>query len=297
MRKLLTFLFAFLAGGAACWAQAAYDPVTSDPPVVDAQFPAQIATLSVGSGGVTINGRGLIAQGKGPHPTVLLLHGFPGNELNLDIAQAMRRAGWNVFMFHYRGSWGSGGHYAIANVLDDTAAVLHHLRTKADADWRIDPNRIVLVGHSVGGFAALNTAASDAGVKSVASIAGLDVARVGEVIAGSETMRQGMTSFVKSSGSINVPDAAAFVKEWTNTPSVWKFPSLASKLASKQVLLVGGSKDTLAPMANHYTPLLQALKAEMNSRVTEVVLDGDHAFSDKRIALTRAVLAWLQLQQ
>jgi len=49
------------------------------------------------------------AQGAGPHPTVVLLHGFPGNEKNLVLAQALRRAGWNVVFFHYRGSWGSGG--------------------------------------------------------------------------------------------------------------------------------------------------------------------------------------------
>jgi pimeloyl-ACP methyl ester carboxylesterase len=50
-----------------------------------------------------------VAAGKGPHPTLLLLHGFPGNEQNLDLAQAARRAGWNVLTLHYRGSWGSPG--------------------------------------------------------------------------------------------------------------------------------------------------------------------------------------------
>ncbi len=33
-----------------------------------------------------------IPAGAGPHPTVVLLHGLPGNEKNLDLAQAMRRA-------------------------------------------------------------------------------------------------------------------------------------------------------------------------------------------------------------
>ena len=32
------------------------------------------------------------AAGSGPHPTVLLLHGIPGCERNLDLAQALRRA-------------------------------------------------------------------------------------------------------------------------------------------------------------------------------------------------------------
>ena len=39
-----------------------------------------------------------IASGPGPHPTVLMLHGFPGNEKNLDLAYSFRRAGWNVLV-------------------------------------------------------------------------------------------------------------------------------------------------------------------------------------------------------
>jgi len=33
--------------------------------------------------------------GVGPRPTALLLHGVPGVEKNLDIAYALRDAGWN----------------------------------------------------------------------------------------------------------------------------------------------------------------------------------------------------------
>ena len=44
------------------------------------------------------------ANGQGPHPTIVLLHGFPGNEKNLDLAQSLRRAGYNVLFFHYRGA-------------------------------------------------------------------------------------------------------------------------------------------------------------------------------------------------
>ncbi|MEJ6022701.1 alpha/beta hydrolase family protein [Ramlibacter sp. PS4R-6] len=287
--------FLFLAVATSAWGQS-FDPITTDPPAGDPQFAAQPALLSVQSGGVTLNGRGLIAQGKGPHPTVLLLHGFPGNELNLDLAQAMRRAGWNVFMFHYRGNWGSGGQYSFPNVLEDTATVLAHLRTRANPAWRVDPGRIVLVGHSVGGFAALNTAAADAGVKSVASIAGFDVSLNGESLAANAAMRDGFTNFVKAQGSINVPDAEGFIKAWTTAPASWKFPGLASKLATKNVLMVMGSRDTVSTPAIHHAPLLQALRATPGAQVAEVVLETDHNFSDKRIALQRAILEWLSKQ-
>ena len=61
-----------------------------------------------------------VAGGKGPHPTVILMHGLPGNERNLDLAQAIRRAGWDVLTFTYRGAWGSPGDFSIANAMEDT---------------------------------------------------------------------------------------------------------------------------------------------------------------------------------
>jgi pimeloyl-ACP methyl ester carboxylesterase len=59
-----------------------------------------------------------LAGGPGPHPTIVLLHGFPGNEQNLDLAQSIRRAGWNVLTLHYRGAWGSPGFTLAAEVVN-----------------------------------------------------------------------------------------------------------------------------------------------------------------------------------
>ena len=80
------------------------DPVTLDLPVRDTANPMALEELHFASGGARLNGLLYLASGKGPHPTVALLHGYPGNERNLDLAQAMRRAGMNVLFFHYRGA-------------------------------------------------------------------------------------------------------------------------------------------------------------------------------------------------
>lgn len=159
------------------------DPIASDPVSVDAQFPPRLAPVTIKSGDALLNGRALLADGKGPHPTILLLHGLPGNELNMDVAQSARRAGWNVFMFHYRGSWGSGGDFSINNVVADTTAALSHVRSLSpDSNWRVDGKRIVLVGHSMGGFAALVVGSGDTGVKSIASISGADLGKTGRYV-------------------------------------------------------------------------------------------------------------------
>ena len=110
--------------------------------------------VHIPSGNVEINGVVYIAAGTGPHPTVVLCHGLPGNEKNLDLAQAMRRAGWTVITFNYRGSWGSPGNYRFAQNLEDASAVLAFARDPATAARpRIDPPRLVIMGHRTGGRA------------------------------------------------------------------------------------------------------------------------------------------------
>ena len=117
------------------------DPVSSDPVSADAASSARLRSFNVKSDGALLNGRALLAQGKGPHPTILLLHGMPGNELNMDVAQAARRAGWNVFTFHYRGSWGSGGEFSFSNAVADTAAFTE---VSLDTDHSYSDRRIAL---------------------------------------------------------------------------------------------------------------------------------------------------------
>ena len=79
--------------------------ITTDP-VHDKTNPAAFETFQIPSHGALLNAIAYIAPGAAPHPVVLLLHGFPGNEKNLDLAQAIRRDGWDVVYFDYRGSWG-----------------------------------------------------------------------------------------------------------------------------------------------------------------------------------------------
>ena len=71
----------------------------------------------------------------------MLLHGFPGNEQNLDLAQVIRRAGWNVLTLHYRGAWGSPGSFSIGNVLQHADAAGAFVR-RADIAENLPSTRI-----------------------------------------------------------------------------------------------------------------------------------------------------------
>src|SRR5262249_53718527 len=106
----------------------------------------------------------------------VFLHGFPGNERNLDLAQAVRRAGWDAVYFDYRGSWGSGGTFSFASSLEDVASVLAWIREPANASkYRLDPSRLAIVGHSFGGWLAVLSARREPPSVCVAAIAAWNV--------------------------------------------------------------------------------------------------------------------------
>src|ERR1700692_859227 len=101
--------------------------VVADPPV-DSKFPPGVSGITVPSHGVDMDATLYLAGGAGPHGTVLLLHGLPGYEHNGDLAQAIRRAGWNVLLFHYRGTWGTAGTFSQSSGIEDVAGAVRVLR-------------------------------------------------------------------------------------------------------------------------------------------------------------------------
>lgn len=237
------------------------------------------------------------ASGPGPHPTVVLLHGFPGNERNLDLGHAIRRHGWNVVFFHYRGAWGSGGQFSFLHVLEDVAAVVQQVRAPAFAsEHRIDPDRIAFVGHSMGGFAALISGAELAEAQCVVSIAG---ANLGGLASGGDNPEAaaGFAALLDSwAGPIQSAGGEALVEELFAHASRFDTLSHAPTLAKKPLLLLAGGRDKVTPPEQHHAPLAAALRAAGSTHSEKVLPNADHAFSGHRLELTRLVTQWLNEQ-
>src|SRR4029453_11235629 len=85
----------------------------------DKASPAGATELIIPSANSQLAGLIYRANGAQKHPTLLLLHGYPGNERNLDLAQVVRAHGWNVIYFNYRGAWGSQGTFSFTNAVVD----------------------------------------------------------------------------------------------------------------------------------------------------------------------------------
>jgi uncharacterized protein len=259
------------------------DPVTADPAPRDTLFPATFAELALSSAGSRMNAFMLVAQGEGPHPLVVLLHGYPGNERNLDVAQALRRAGSNVLYFDYRGSWGSGGTFSFANAQADVAAAVRWARQADSARaYRVDPRRVALVGHSMGGWLAALGAAADP------SIACVGILEVGDMAQeGADTSFTTYTRWLTSPGGPLRGDARAMTASLRAHPE-WKLVPNAPKIASRPILLLDNDQNP------YHADFAEALRSAGAKRLTEHVWETDHSFNDMRVELTRTVVSWVR---
>jgi pimeloyl-ACP methyl ester carboxylesterase len=261
--------------------------VISDPRP-DSKFPARMEVIHVPSGGVQINGVVYVASGQSPHPTFVLFHGLPGNEKNLDLAQAVRRAGWTVVTVNYRGSWGSPGNFRFAQNLEDAEATLAFIRSPENAKrLSIDVSRIAIGGHSMGGWVTAETLAREPGLLGAVIISAGDFGALGlraqqdraAVIA---IMNDNRESLAGVTGESMTDELMAHGKDWS-------FRTLAPELVHRK-LLVLYSNDFVKDAS---LELINDVKAAGGTTISQKYVVTDHSWSDHRIALESLVINWL----
>ncbi len=274
----------------------AQNPAITTDPASDKQNPAAMQSFQLPSHGALLNAFVYIASGPGPHPTVILLHGFPGNEKNLDLAQSIRRAGWNVLYFNYRGSWGSPGDFSFSHCIEDVHSAIAYLRDPANAKkLRVDSTHLVLIGHSMGGFMTIQGAANDPAIKALATISAADfnASRLQLLPADQhDTAVKTIAAHLADEGMAplagTTPESLA--NELIANAARWNFPAAAPKLGTRHILVLT-SDDGLAPANDAF---VEALHKAGDQQVNEIHMATDHSFSDHRIALQQAILDFLK---
>jgi len=258
----------------------------ADPPR-DATFPAHNQQLLITSHGLGMNALLFVASGKGPHPTVILMHGLPGNERNLDLAQAIKRAGWDVLTFTYRGAWGSPGDFSISNSMEDTAAALAFALSQEGAKYGIDSRHVVLAGHSMGGATAMMTAASATDLDGLILIDPWNIA-AGNSKGGKtrEELAKGWDDF---GNSLHGATPESVADEAVAKGSQWDLVAAAHHLRGLPVLMLTARYG----IGERDKPVTAAMMSA-GAKVTPIQMDTDHSFSDHRIALSKAVVSWLR---
>jgi uncharacterized protein len=274
-------------GGQPLRAQSTPAAVVADPPA-DTKFPPTLVGITVRSHGVDMDASLYLASGPAPHGSVLLLHGLPGYEYNGDLAQSIRRAGWNVLIFHYRGTWGTAGTFSLSSAMEDTAEAVRFLRDPANASkYRSDPRRLVVVGHSVGGFLAGYEASRNPAITAVAMIAATNM---GKINADPKQREERLKRWETQMHPVQGENAQELFTEAERHAQDWDYVQWADALHTRPVLLVEADDQNRVDME----ALAGSLRQKGAVGLERFAVTTDHSFSDHRIALQTIVVEWLE---
>lgn len=248
----------------------------------DAKAPGSCAELTIPSHGSRLAAFMYTAPGPQPHPTLILLHGLPGNERNLDIAQSVRRAGWNVLYFDYRGSWGSEGDFSFANCVEDVASAVAFCKQQAQT-LHIDTARLALFGHSMGGWVALKALAQQPGIRKAIILSPMNIYAV---VAMSKTPSDtGFETYVAGLFMLHNTSGHALLAAVQANTAAYELAAEAVPLSTKQLVFLDENRRN--------EQWIKVIGAANKASFRYEIWDTDHPFSNKRIALTKTVLEFL----
>jgi len=242
----------------------------------------RIEGASFFSEGELLIGVTYIGLGEGKKPTVLLLHGLPGLEKNVDIAYALREMGWNVLIPHYRGCWGSGGKYRFTGIPADVKNAITFMESKP----YVDKEKIFLVGHSLGAWATIITTAQDKRIKGAIAIAG--GASQDEA---SNRRREHLEALIRQ-GFLKQLTPEEALDDWARMGRELAPQDWAEKISPRPLLLIGGEQDATV------TPERVRAVFDRAKEPKKLVMmkDADHVFTLKRRELVETVTDWLRAQ-
>jgi pimeloyl-ACP methyl ester carboxylesterase len=193
-----------------------------------------------------------------------------------------------VLLFHYRGTWGTAGSFSQSSAIEDTAEAVRFLRDPAiAAKYRSDPQRLVVVGHSLGGFLAGYAAAHDPGITAVAMISAVNV---GKINADPSERAVRLKRWQTNLHPVQGTSATDLFGEAERHAKDWDYVQWADSLRARPVLLVEADDQNHADME----ALAGALRQKGAPALDRVSVPTDHTFSDHRIALQTTVIEWLE---
>lgn len=196
-----------------------------------------------------------------PGPVALVIHGWGASAADMiPLSQPLLDAGLRVLLLDARAHGRSGdvGVATMPTFAEDLRTALDWLRRQPE----IDPDRIVLVGHSVGAGAALFVAADDHAIAGVISISSMAAPR--------EFMAQRLRA--RLPGPM-VRLAMRYVEHIIGHRFVQFSPLYTIGRSTAPVLLVHGALDSTIPLTD-----AERLHARIPDRSTLLVLpEADHA--------------------
>ncbi|WP_163102784.1 alpha/beta hydrolase family protein [Peribacillus alkalitolerans] len=256
---------------------------------------SMLKLLKIPSGDDIIVGRMYLAEGEGPHGTVVLLHGFPGGMMNLDLASELQQEGWNVLVINYRGAWGSQGSFSFSHSIEDVRSALQYLKESDVAkENHIDPNRIGLIGHSFGGFLALKVASMEPSILAVASLSGANFGLFAQMVEQDPSFEAQIREVLKEGAFfLNGASVESIMEEVRFNQNEWNTFLFAPLLLERKILLTAADLDEELPKVFFHDPLVEILKQAGANHLQSKVFETDHHYLNHRKELAQTLHNWL----
>jgi dipeptidyl aminopeptidase/acylaminoacyl peptidase len=217
-------------------------------------------------------------RGTGRFPAAIVLHGFPGFEKNYDIVRTLQQLGYHSLIFHYRGAWGSEGKYTVTGQINDVQSALEMLRNRSD----VDPNKILVVGHSMGSWLAVNIGAIDQEVIGVVAISG-----VGDMRKRGKSNRKRVESSLRFLRGITYEQ---YLSDTEKRLEKYNPVEKIDEISPRPVLIIHGENDEVVNVDNAY----DLYEAAGEPKDLHIVDGADHVFSYQRKEVLDKIVSWIE---
>ncbi|BCG57295.1 alpha/beta hydrolase family protein [Paenibacillus sp. URB8-2] len=241
--------------------------------------------------------QGATGRCKDRVPLAVICHGFVGSRIGVDrlfvkAARELAKDGYMVIRFDYIGCGESSGSYgseSLESMIAQTRTVLDYGLSCTD----VDPTRVTLIGHSLGGAVALLTGVRDRRVKTLVmwSAVGYPFNDIVKIVG-----REAYDMAVKTGSADHA--GYAFTPVYFNSLAEFQPFQEADKF-SGDVLLVHGTSDEVIPV--DYAFLYQKLfwKRPEGRCDKEIIFQANHTFSsgDAQSQVIGATREWMNRQE
>ena len=239
------------------------------------------------------------AFGVKPLATVVLCHGFPGNNTDVHgLGERLMKEGFSALFFNYRGTWESEGLFTFANSLEDALSAVRYVTSSvAVREFDVDPSNVTVIGHSYGGSIALLGSLNYPVVRRVVCTFGTNPSEVGRMMQESDEFRramlEGFDQDISDSG-IRSPKAEELFAEIFADMDKYDLVKHAEALSYKDILLIGGWRDQWCPIEHHILPLFRALQRHGAKQVQIEMFDVAHSFANVKSQVADRIVSWLR---
>ncbi|MBQ0051166.1 MAG: alpha/beta fold hydrolase [Treponema sp.] len=225
-----------------------------------------------------------------PHPCVIMLHGFPGSARNDDISHALCRIGCVVLVPHHRGAWGSQGKYLVTHCVEDAKNLAENAHSKEFSEkYNVDPQRIYLLGHSMGGNSALNAGRQLEWLRGIIMLAPFDPTCF---------LARGKAGYIEAllnEGKIlNSDGIDSIYDDIVENQDKLAFPNAFSQVKDKNILIFTGKYDSVSDNQKMVQPLWQLLQSNKTNSLQRLVeYPTEHGLLGRRISMIKEIAQFL----